>query len=115
MTAHTLAEARARFTLVTGVGDGQKTACVASLLAWVDGCDTWTDAPECGSATGGMLNSRREYAGRVSGLAEIDLGLTEEEADELFYLFGEGETEDEARAETLRLLKEKIAEWRADA
>ena len=44
---HTIDEALAKFDLIAGVGDGEKTACAMSLLAWIDGCDGWTDAPEC--------------------------------------------------------------------
>ena len=48
-TRHTITEALDRFQLVSGAGDGERTACAMSLLNWVcyNSERGWTDAPEC--------------------------------------------------------------------
>jgi hypothetical protein len=45
-TTHTIEEARAKFTLVDGVGDGEKTACPMSALGWMTG-EEWGDSMPC--------------------------------------------------------------------
>ena len=47
MIGRTVDQALDRFRLVDGIGDGQRTACAMSLLAWVHGDDGWTDSPDC--------------------------------------------------------------------
>ena len=48
-TRHTVEEALTKFKLVSGVGDGEQTACAMSMLNWI--CYNtekgWSDAPEC--------------------------------------------------------------------
>ncbi len=44
--AHPLDEALSKFELISGAGDGRRTACAMTLLAWMAGRD-WTDHPEC--------------------------------------------------------------------
>ena len=44
----TVAAALKQFTLINGEGSlDDKTACVMTLLAWLDECDEWTDHPIC--------------------------------------------------------------------
>jgi hypothetical protein len=45
-TAHTVDEALERFTLISGAGDGERTACAMTAIAWIAG-DGWSDHPEC--------------------------------------------------------------------
>ena len=46
----TLEEALEKFDLVqSSAGDGERTACETSLLNWVSGEDTWSDAFSCAS------------------------------------------------------------------
>lgn len=51
-TKRTLAEGLKRFNLIDGPGgEEDDTACAMTLLAWVDGCDKWTDHPPCAHPT----------------------------------------------------------------
>ena len=47
--AHSVDEALEKFSLVTGAGNGQNTACAMSLLNWVwqNSKNGWSDSPEC--------------------------------------------------------------------
>lgn len=47
---HPLDEALGKFDLIAAQGDGEKTACAMTLLAWMAGKD-WTDKPECAHPT----------------------------------------------------------------
>jgi len=49
LTVHTVEEGLEKFSLVSGAGDGEKTACAMSLLNWVwqNSKNGWTDSPEC--------------------------------------------------------------------
>ena len=121
---HTVDEALERFALVSGAGDGEKTACAMSMLNWIwqNSEAGWTDSPQCAHQTIRSVVIR----------ANDDAGTTAEDRAELvrlgehgvldtwwvpvnviiFYLSRPEGTEPLSALAAAKVLLKKIAEWK---
>lgn len=84
--------------------------CFAGHAALAAHPGWYLETTTMGVPLSGMLNSRREYVGRISEIAQADLRLTHDEAEALFF----GTIQGDPRR-NLRAIKRLIAWWkRAD-